>query len=78
VITATSRSEEKLMNREVRPQLMTIEEAMQLSDPHTSHEANRERRRQQWAWQTLSGAMSMTITDEQIDKMAALAARRGK
>ena len=64
------------MNREVRPQLMTIEEAMQLSDPSTSHEANRERRQQQWAWQTLSGAMSMTITDEQIEKMAALAARR--
>ncbi|MFL6550198.1 MAG: hypothetical protein ACJ8OJ_16010 [Povalibacter sp.] len=50
---------------------MTIEEAMQLSDPRTSHEANHERRRQQWAWQTIAGAMSMTITDEQFEKMAA-------
>lgn len=65
------------MNRYVTPQLMTIEEAQRLSDPHTSREANEERRRI-WAWQTIAGAMSMTIDDEQLDKMAALRLRNGK
>jgi len=65
------------MNRYVATQLMTIEEAKSLSDPHTSREANEERRRI-WAWQTVAGAMSMTIDDEQLDKMAALRLRKTK
>ena len=65
------------MNRYVATQLMTIEEAQRLSDPQTSREANEERRRI-WAWQTVAGAMSMTIDDEQLDKMAALRLRRNK
>jgi hypothetical protein len=63
------------MNRHVSTRLMTIEEARALSDPRSSHEADRERRRQLWSWQSVSGAMSMTITDEQFERMAAPAAR---
>jgi hypothetical protein len=65
------------MNRYVATQLMTIEEAQRLSDPQTSREANEERRRI-WAWQTIAGAMSMTIDDEQLDKMAALRLRKDR
>ncbi len=64
------------MNRYVSPQLMTIEEATQLSDLRTSHEADQERRRNLWSWQTIEGAMSMTITDEQFERLAASAAPR--
>jgi hypothetical protein len=63
------------MNPYISEQLMTIEEAQRLSDPHTSREANEERRRI-WAWQTIANAMSMTIDDEQLDRMASL--RLGK
>jgi hypothetical protein len=70
-----SRCLETIMNRYVSPQMMTIEEAKALSDPHTSRDANEERRRI-WAWQTVAGAMSMTIDDEQLDKMAALRLKR--
>ena len=65
------------MNRYVAPQMMTIEEAQRLCDPHTSREANEERRRI-WAWQTIAGAMSMTVDDEQLDKMAALRLRKDR
>jgi hypothetical protein len=57
------------MNRYISEQLMTIEEAQRLCDPHTSREANEERQRI-WAWQTIANAMSMTIDDEQLDRMA--------
>ncbi|HLS80695.1 MAG TPA: hypothetical protein VK025_04765 [Steroidobacter sp.] len=49
-------------------QLMTVEEAQRLSDPHTSREANEQRRRI-WAWQSVAGAMAQTVTDEQIEQM---------
>jgi hypothetical protein len=62
------------MNRYISEQLMTIEEAQRLSDPHTSREANEERQRI-WAWQTIANAMSMTIDDEQLDRMAGRAVR---
>jgi hypothetical protein len=65
------------MNRYVAPQMMTIEEAQRLCDPHTSREANEERRRI-WAWQSIAGAMSMTVDDEQLDKMAALRLRKDR
>jgi hypothetical protein len=69
------RREESVMNPYISEQLMTIEVAQRLSDPHTSREANEERRRI-WAWQTIANAMSMTIDDEQLDRMASL--RLGK
>ena len=62
------------MNREVRPQLMTIEEAQRLSDPHTSREAEEQRRRV-WAWQNVAAAMAQTIDDETLDKMESLRLR---
>jgi len=65
------------MNRDVAPQMMTIEEAQRLCDPHTSREANEERRRI-WAWQTVAGAMSMNVDDEQLDKMAALRLKKSR
>jgi hypothetical protein len=68
--------EEILMNRYVSTQLMTIEEAQQLSDVRTSREADRERQRNLWSWQNVAGAMSMTITDEQFERLAATATRR--
>jgi hypothetical protein len=72
-----SESQESYMNRYVSEQLMTIEEAQKLSDPQTSREANEERRRI-WTWQNIAGAMSMTVDDEQLDKMAALRLRKGR
>lgn len=63
------------MNRFPTEQLMTIEEAQRLSDPHTSHEANEERRRM-WAWQSVAAAMSQTVSDETLDKMEALRLRK--
>jgi hypothetical protein len=68
--------EEILMNRYVSTQLITIEEAQQLSDVRTSREADRERQRNLWSWQNVAGAMSMTITDEQFERLAATATRR--
>ncbi len=56
------------MYRYESPQLMTIEEAQRLSDPHTSREANEQRRRI-WAWQSVEGVLEQTITDEQIERL---------
>jgi hypothetical protein len=54
---------------------MTIEEAQQLSDLDTSHEANKERRRM-WAWQSVAAAMSQTVDEETLDKMESLRLRK--
>ena len=62
------------MNRYPTEQLMTIEEAQRLSDPHTSREAEEQRRRM-WAWQNVAAAMSQTIGDETLDKMESLRLR---
>ena len=62
------------MNRHPTEQLMTIEEAQRLSDPHTSREAEEQRRRM-WAWQNVAAAMSQTIGDETLDKMESLRLR---
>ena len=59
------------MNRYPTEQLMTIEEAQRLSDPHTSREAEEQRRRM-WAWQNVAAAMSQKIDDETLDKMESL------
>jgi hypothetical protein len=63
------------MNRYPTEQLMTIEEAQRLSDPHTSREAEEQRRRI-WAWQNVAAAMSQTIDDETLDKMESLRLRK--
>lgn len=63
------------MNRYPTEQLMTIEEAQRLSDPHTSREAEEQRRRM-WAWQNVAAAMSQTIDDETLDKMESLRLRK--
>lgn len=63
------------MNRYPTEQLMTIEEAQRLSDPHTSREAEEQRRRI-WAWQNIAAAMSQTIDDETLDKMESLRLRK--
>jgi hypothetical protein len=56
------------MNRPVNERLMTVEEALQLSqlnaDPREKFE-----RPSIWAWQTVARAMAQTVTDEQIDSM---------
>ncbi|MGH8174662.1 MAG: hypothetical protein ACREV5_00160 [Steroidobacter sp.] len=63
------------MNRYPSEQLMTIEEAQRLSDPHTSREAD-EQRRKVWAWQSVAGVLSQTISDEQIERMERLTRRK--
>ena len=63
------------MNRYPTEQLMSIEEAQRLSDPHTSREAEEQRRRI-WAWQNVAAAMSQTIDDETLDKMESLRLRK--
>lgn len=62
------------MNRFTQTSLMTIEEAQRLSDPHTSREAEEQRRRI-WSWQSVEGVIANSITDEQIERMERLARR---
>ncbi|HEY4365612.1 MAG TPA: hypothetical protein VGN07_00120 [Steroidobacteraceae bacterium] len=56
------------MYRNVSERLMTIEEAMRLSDsnagPHEKFE-----RPSIWSWQTVARAMAQIVTDEQVDEM---------
>jgi len=56
------------MNRPVSERLMTLEEALRLSqlspDPKRKFE-----RPSIWAWQTVARAMAQTVSDEQIDSM---------
>jgi hypothetical protein len=66
---------ENQMNRYATTRLMTIEEAQQLSDLDTSHAADKERRRM-WAWQNVEAAMSQSVTEETLDKMASLRLRK--
>jgi hypothetical protein len=59
------------VNRYLSERLMTVEEAQRLSGLHSE----RDERRQQaakpsiWAWQSLSGALTQTVTEEQVDEM---------
>lgn len=50
--------------------LMTIEEAQRLSTLEGCELHRREQRQRIWAWQTVEGAMSQTVSDEQIDELA--------
>ena len=52
-------------------QLMTIEEAKHLSTLEGCEQRRQERQRaRMWSWQTVEGAMSQTISDEEIDRLA--------
>lgn len=59
------------MNRYPTEQLMTVEEAERLSELHTGRQRRKQPARQPslWAWQSLSGALTQTVTAEQVDKM---------
>jgi hypothetical protein len=55
-------------------QLMTIEEAKHLSTLEGCEIRREERQRARvWSWQTVDGAMSQTVSDEQIEQLAARA-----
>jgi hypothetical protein len=62
------------MNRyEMYPatQLMTIEEAKHLSTLEGCAVRREERQRARvWSWQTVEGAMSQTVSDEQLDELS--------
>jgi hypothetical protein len=59
------------MNRYLSEQLMTVEEAERLSELHTGRERRKRPARQPslWAWQSVSGALEQTVTEEQIDEV---------
>ena len=52
-------------------QLMTVEEAERLSELHTGRNRRKQPVRQPslWAWQSVSGALEQTVTDEQVDNV---------
>ena len=59
------------MNRYLSEQLMTVEEAERLSELHTGRERRKRPARQPslWAWQTVSGALEQTVTENQVDEV---------
>jgi len=59
------------MNRYPSEQLMTVEEAERLSELHTGRNRRKQPVRQPslWAWQSVSGALEQTVTDEQVDNV---------
>jgi hypothetical protein len=57
-------------------QLMTIEEAERLSTLEGCELRREEKQRARvWSWQTVEGAMSQSITDEQIERLEKQARR---
>jgi hypothetical protein len=63
------------MYRDVSPRLMTIEEAMDLSEISSDPGAKFERP-SIWAWQTVARAMAQSVTNEQIAAMTRKHPRR--
>ena len=60
------------MYRYPSEQLMTVEEAERLSELHTGRTRRRKQQPRQpslWAWQSVSGALEQTVTEEQIDEV---------
>lgn len=57
------------MYRYPSEQLMTVAEAERLSEVHTGRDRRKQPARQPslWAWQSVSGALEQTVTEEQID-----------
>lgn len=51
--------------------LMTLEEAQRLSTLGSPEQRREEQQRARlWAWQTVEGALSQTVSDEQLDAMS--------
>ena len=59
------------MNRYLSEQLLTVEEAERLSELHAGRDRSKQPARQPslWAWQSVSGALRQTVTEEQVDEM---------
>jgi hypothetical protein len=59
------------MNRYLSEQLMTVEEAERLSELHTGTQRRKQPARQPslWAWQSVSGALAQTVTEDQVDEV---------
>ena len=71
---------ETAMNRHsqmnVATQLMTVEEAQRLSTLEGCELRREEQQRaRMWSWQTIEGALSQSISDEQIDALRGRARR---
>jgi hypothetical protein len=61
---------------DVATQLMTIEEAQRLSTLEGCELRREEKQRaRMWSWQTVEGALSQSISDEQIDTLSKRARR---
>lgn len=56
------------MYRYPSEQLMTVEEAERLSELHTGRQRRKQpaRRPSLWVWQSLSGALTQTVTEERV------------
>lgn len=63
------------MNRSTSERLMTVEEAMRLSQSNSDPRQKFERP-SIWAWQTVARAMAQIVTDEQIDAMVRKSQRK--
>lgn len=59
------------MYRYPTEQLMTVEEAERLSELHTGRRRRKQPARQPslWAWQSVTGAVEQTVTEQQVDEM---------
>ena len=59
------------MYRYPSEQLMTVEEAERLSGLHTGRNRRKQPVRQPslWVWQSVSGALEQTVTEDQVDEM---------
>lgn len=57
------------MDRYPSEQLMTVEEAARLSELHTGRARRKQPPRQPslWVWQSVTGALEQTVTEEQIE-----------
>jgi hypothetical protein len=53
-------------------QLMTVEEAERLSELHTGRKRRKQPVRQPslWAWQSVSGALEQTVTEERMQSIS--------
>jgi hypothetical protein len=57
----------------VREQLMTVEEATRLSQGESGRDFYGKERHSIWAWQTVAGVLSQTVSDQVMSQMAARA-----
>jgi hypothetical protein len=60
------------MNRYPSEQLMTVEEAERLSELHTGRNRRKQPVRQPslWAWQSVSGALEQTVSEERVQSIS--------